>query len=236
MLYDNPMKKDQKPECFACKKRSDIFDALSDDDLEKISCSKVSVRFKQGEVLFKSGTPIHNVFCLTQGLVKLIVEDENELGVITSLITPVNYIFDPGMLQERRHQLTAIALVPTSTCIIDIQLFLNMVATNSAFAFAFIRHISQQFSALHERINIHSKRHVYGRIANLLLTLRKEVYQANAFEVNLSRQDIADLSRMTKESAIRVLKKFKEDGIISLEGNYIEIHDLARLEEIGQKG
>lgn len=175
-------------------------------------------------------------FCLTDGLVKLIIENENEQGVITSLITPVNYMFDPGILQERRHQLTAVALSPTCACLIDIQVFLNLVATNSAFAFAFIRHISQQFTMLNERININSKRHVYGRIANLLLTLRSQVYHADSFGLNLSRQDIADLSRMTKESAIRVLKKFKEDGIISLDGNYIKINDLAKLEEISRKG
>ena len=60
---------------------------------------------------------------------------------------------------------------------------------------------------------------MHGRIADALLYLSKDVYHNNTFQTLLSRQDIADLSAMTKESAIRILKEFKDEGIIEFTTN-----------------
>ena len=55
---------------------------------------------------------------------------------------------------------------------------------------------------------------MHGRIADTLIYLSKEIYKSSTFETPLNRQDIADMSAMTKESAIRILKELKDDNII----------------------
>ena len=44
------------------------------------------------------------------------------------------------------------------------------------------------------------------------------------------------MSGMSKESAIRILKDFKDEGIISVEGNHIEILNDVQLHEISKRG
>jgi len=57
----------------------------------------------------------------------------------------------------------------------------------------------------------------------------KQVYGADTFYTDLSRQDIADLSAMTKESAIRIIKEFKDSAILHVEGNSFEILNKEKL-------
>ena len=76
---------------------------------------------------------------------------------------------------------------------------------------------------------------MHGRIADSLLYLSK-IYNNNSFETALSRQDIADLSAMTKESAIRICKKFKMDGIIDYNANKFKILNEKALKQISKTG
>jgi CRP/FNR family transcriptional regulator len=51
-----------------------------------------------------------------------------------------------------------------------------------------------------------------------------------------SRQELADLIGVSRESATRVLIKFKSEGIIDLKGRSIKIVNMDLLEQISQKG
>jgi len=75
-----------------------------------------------------------------------------------------------------------------------------------------------------------------GRVADTLLYLKNDVFKTNPFTVSLTRQDLADMSNMTKESLVRILPQFKSSGLIKTQGNTIEILDESRLQEISKKG
>ncbi len=75
-----------------------------------------------------------------------------------------------------------------------------------------------------------------GRIANTIIYLSEKIYNSRNFYTTLSRQDMADLSSVSKESLIRVLKDFKENGIISVSGNHIEITSPKTLYNISRVG
>jgi CRP/FNR family transcriptional regulator len=75
-----------------------------------------------------------------------------------------------------------------------------------------------------------------GRVADLLLYLKNEIFKSNPFDTHLSRQELADMTSMTMESFIRILKEFKLAGIISVEGTNIHILDEDALNLISRKG
>lgn len=222
--------------CLACRSRADIFDTLDDEQIFQVDCHRVSIHYNQGETIFKQGTPCHNFVCITSGLVKLYIEHENSHNVILGLVRPVNYIFEPGAFVDQRHHFSAVACEETTACLIDINLMQDLMRTNPKFASEFIKKISIQAIHLFKKISSHTQKHVFGRMADILLYLNSEIYSENPFELTISRQDLADLSGMTKESAIRVLKKFKEDNIIALSANRLEILNRPMLETISKTG
>jgi CRP/FNR family transcriptional regulator len=52
----------------------------------------------------------------------------------------------------------------------------------------------------------------------------------------MSRQDLADMTNLSKESVIRILKEFKTEEVIVLEGDHIQIPKIERLEKISLVG
>ena len=81
-----------------------------------------------------------------------------------------------------------------------------------------------------------SQKQMHGRISDALIYLSEEIYETNKVNGEISRQDIADYTSMSKDSAIRILKEFERDSIIHLDGRTIEILDSKRLHDISQKG
>jgi CRP/FNR family transcriptional regulator, polysaccharide utilization system transcription regulator len=230
------MSKILETNCLACQKRADIFNVLKEEEIARVNCERVSIAYNPGEIIFKQGTPCHNLVCITSGLVKMYIEHENSHSIILGLARPVTYLFVPGAFTDQRHHYTAVACEDTTACLIDINLMKKLIRDNSDFANEFINKISTQAIELFEKISCYTQKHVFGRMAEALLYLHLKVYFENPFELSISRQDLADLSGMTKESAIRVLKKFKDDNIISLEGNHLEILNRTKLEAISKNG
>ena len=81
-----------------------------------------------------------------------------------------------------------------------------------------------------------TQKQMHGRIADVLFYLSDKIYCNNPFDMTISRQDLADLSAMSKESAIRILKEFKEEGILTTEGNSINILKPELLKQISETG
>jgi CRP/FNR family transcriptional regulator, polysaccharide utilization system transcription regulator len=222
--------------CLVCKKSSDIFKVLTEDELNRIDCHKASITYKPGEIIFKQGAPSNFFVCVTSGLVKLYIEHQNSRNLIIGLARPINYIFEPGPFVDQRHTLTAVACEETTTCLIDVGIMKDLIRTNSCFADEFIRKISLQALKLFNRISSGTQKHVYGKVADTFLYLYPGVYNENPFNLSLSRQDLADMSGITKESLIRVLKKFRDDNIVNVNGNSVEIIDSGKLDFISRKG
>ena len=69
-----------------------------------------------------------------------------------------------------------------------------------------------------------------------MILSKVNIYRNDEFQTELSRQEIADMSAMTKESAIRILKEFKDDNIIDFHGNSFHILKSEQLESISITG
>jgi len=222
--------------CLHCISRSDVFDALKTDELAKVETCRVSMHYNAGEIIFKQGSPCYDFVCITSGLVKLYIEGENDRKLIIGFAKPVDYIFVPGAYVDKRHHFTAVACEETQACLVEAEIIQNLVRTNPDFANSFLQRISKQAISLIDQLSSLSHKQIPGRMADTLIYLSGKVYNANPFITRLTRQDFADLSGMTKESAIRVLKTFKDDSLIEVNGNIIEIINMPMLETVSRNG
>lgn len=219
-----------------CIARSDVFETLDTDELARVDACRVSMHYNAGEILFKQGSPCYDFVCITSGLVKLYVEGDNDRKIIIGFAKPVDYIFVPGAYVDKRHHFTAVACEETHACLVEAEIIQSMVRTNSNFANNFIQKISNQAISLLGQLSSFTHKQIPGRMADTLIYLSGTVYNSNPFTSRLTRQDFADLSGMTKESAIRVLKTFKDDKLIEVNGNSIEIINMPMLETISRNG
>ncbi len=225
-----------KQGCHACTRKAGIFRLLKESEIDQIDCTRVSLMYNPGEVIFKQGAPCNHMICVTSGLVKIYLEHQNNHNLIIGLVRPTTYIYDPGVFADHRHHFTAVATEETTACLIDVSVMQMVMRKNPEFLLGFVEKVSGQVIDLYSRFSSYTQKHVFGRVADVLLFLHPGIYPEHPVHLTLSRQDLADLSGMTKESFIRVLKKFKEDQLISLNGDCLEILNQEKLEAISRSG
>ncbi len=221
--------------CQDCTYRANIFRNLTAEELEILNQSRFQVRYKAGEIIFKQGTPSPYFVCITSGMAKLYIEGYGK-NLILGIVKAVDYIFGPGIYVDNRHYYSASAIADSTACLVDVALFKQMIRRNPDFAEEFITRVSHQAIINFSQLICLTQKHMHGRIADTIYYLYEKIYQTNPFEMSVSRQDLADLSGMSKESAIRILKEFKDEGIISVEGNTMEILNLKQLLAIRETG
>lgn len=221
--------------CVNCNCRNPIFNSLSASELELINENRYEVTFKAGEIMFKQGTPSPHFLCLTHGLAKLYIEGYGK-NLIIGLVKPVEYILGPGIFVDGRHHYSASAVEASSACMVDVNTYKHLIRNNPDFAEEFIRRVSLMTIFNFEQAISLTQKQMHGRIADALLYLSDKIYCSNPFEMSISRQDLADLSGMSKESAIRILKEFKEEGILSTDGNAVTIMNTKLLKQISETG
>jgi CRP-like cAMP-binding protein len=79
-----------------------------------------------------------------------------------------------------------------------------------------------------------AQKSVKERLAEILLHLKDEfgVNNEEVINLNLTREELANIIGTATESVIRLLSEFKSDGIIELQGRKIKILDASKLKKI----
>jgi CRP/FNR family transcriptional regulator len=149
---------------------------------------------------------------------------------------PTELVGGPGFQVDNRHHFSVSAITSTRACFIDVQAFEQMLKKSSPFAMEFIKHLNTTTIQLYNKLQTLIQKQMHGRMADTLLYLSKVVYTNDDFETTLSRQDLADMSAMTKESAIRIMKDLKDGGVIDCEANYFRILNEKQLAGISSTG
>lgn len=76
------------------------------------------------------------------------------------------------------------------------------------------------------------------RMAAFLLVLSRRYadrgLSASRFRLPMARTDVANYLRLATETVSRVLRRFREDGLLQIEGREVELTDLPALESLAQ--
>ena len=229
-------KSDHCKSCVDCNMRIPLLSLLTNSELEELNSNRFEVKFKAGETIFKQGTSATHLLIITSGLAKLYVEGVQDKQLIIRIIKPWEVIGQASLYFDNRHHYSIAALDDCTACFLEIESFKKLIRTNSMFAEEFIKKCTQKGIFSFEKMVSLSQKQMHGRIADGLIYLSNQIYESLDFNLNLSRQDVADLTGMSKDSAIRILKEFHNEGIIELDGRKIKILNYEQLEHISETG
>ena len=219
--------------CNECSQKVDLFHFLNEEQLNYLNKNKSEVKFNAGEIIFKQGGPLTHIACLTSGSVKIYLEEANSKHLILTILKPTGIVGGPGFMVDFKHHFSVSAIEDTTACFIEISAFKEVLLQNLEFAIQFIKYLNEIHIRLYNKLYSLTHKHMHERIAGAILYL-SDVYGSLDFKTQLSRQDLADMSALTKESAIRILKEFKDEGFITLEGNHYKILDKESLINVGK--
>ncbi len=222
-------------DCKHCFKRSPLFTLLKESELEALDQSRIEVSFKEGEIIYKQGTPLTHIVIIHDGLGKIFIEGSKGRNLILNYTKEYDLNGGVGVFIDLRHHSSLMAVTDCGACFIDINAFKSVLRTNPTFMEAYIKDYSMRVLHTYQQFSVLTQKNMEGRMAESILYLNNQIFKNGAIK-NVSKQDLAELTAMTKESAIRVLKEFKEDGIIEIVDQKINILNYKALEQVARHG
>jgi len=207
---------------------------LNQEEKNELFNSSSSLRFEEGELVVKKGTPVHNLYFLKSGLVELSLKQDSKNQAL-NLLFQGEFIGINCVYSGTSYRFSAKALTNCTIEIFSKDLFSKLLQTNKEFAMAFIKYISmvnENFLSWH--MNLKEKNSA-GALAFLICEFEKHTGK-NRFNIPLTRQDIARIIGFSKESVLKNLADFRKEGIIESNGKLFSIINFARLQDIAQHG
>lgn len=215
---------------------SNIFKPLTEKELHFLVDKKQQINYKTKETIIKQNTSSTFVICMRAGLAKVYIEGDKGKNLIVKIIGKGDFISGGGLFNGNVQHFTISAITPVTCCLIDASKLTNLFAENNQFAVELMRNHTKQNNYLLSKMVSLTQKYMPGRVAETLLYLKNEVYKNPNYKVDLSRQELAEMSNMTKESLVRILHQFKESQIIKTQGSEIEILDESSLNQISING
>lgn len=222
--------------CAVSNAKSLSFDLLTLEEAELIDKNSIEVKYKKGETICKCGTIAPHIIHLKKGLAKIYLEGLNN-SLILKIIPPGKLIGLTSILDGNNiFSYSAQVYEDSVATLIDIKVFRTIITQNAKFAASVIDILCENSLQTFGRFFCLTHKQLYGRMADILLCLAERIFNLTEFDLNLSRKELAELTGMSTESVIRMLKKFKDDGIIEMTGKKLKIIDYNLLKKISEYG
>ena len=208
--------------------------ALSKDELKRISECQTTKIIKQGDVVFGEGETLNGVFCIKDGICKLSKLSENGKDQIIKLVFKGDVLGQRSLLGNESANLNAIALNDMEVCFIPKEEIVGNLRKNPNFSMETLNQLAHDLRDADNSIVNMAQKSVRKRLAELLLYLYTNfgLDQDHYLNIQLSRDDYASAVGTAIESAIRILSKFKKEGLIATNGKKIKILDMDALKRI----
>ena len=204
------------------------------EDLKKLSDNREIHKFKKHESIYKEGSFPKGIYFLNSGKVKIFKTHEMGKEFITDLYKEGDFFGYLALMDESKYSETAEALDECEVCFIPKEDFYSLLFQNSQVSRKFIKMLSDNLAEKEEQLVKLAYNSVRKRVADALVALYNRYKKDNNenFSINISREDLANLSGTATETTIRTLSDFKEEKLIEIKGGLISLINFEKLSQL----
>lgn len=221
---------------FVCDIQAPCFQMLSPEEVDLVKASKTQVLFRKGDNLTKQGAFASYVLFVMNGLAKQYIEGDSSRNYNLRIIRPGEFVGLSAVFAKNTFNYSSVALTDCQVFLVERETIAQVVKQNGMFGFNIIKRYCEQNSNLFDTVRTIVYKQMNGRMADTLLYINSfKLEYPEVFQL-LARKEIADFAGISTESAVKLLKSFEKDGLISLEEKDIKILNTEALVEIGKRG
>lgn len=216
-------------------KSQSILANLPEEDFARLTAHQSEQAYSKGEIIFREGSYPTGIFYIKKGKVKKykVVESGEQIIYVANTGDLIGY---HAILSEERFPDSAAVLEDSLIVFMPREDFVYALQQSPVLSGRLLKTLSHEFTVLANGLTLFAQRTVRERLALQLIVLR-EKYKMNfqpgmPVEIDLSREDLANLVGTARENIIRILSEFKGEGILTTTGRKIVVHDVKKLIEI----
>lgn len=213
-----------------------MFRALTEHDAQELARVAEVRLYQRGETIFREGEPSESLFTIVRGRVKIYKITPTGKDVILEIFGEGDPFGAVAAYQERSFPASAAALEDTVCLVMPRREFFALLESNPSLVRGLLAGLTRRIAELTNRVAELSGGRVEPRIARLFVKLVEEQGlerdEGVFIPLNLSRQEIADLTGTTIETSIRIMSRWSKEGVLRTEKDGFTVLDRGALEQI----
>ncbi|MCR4921957.1 MAG: Crp/Fnr family transcriptional regulator [Bacteroidaceae bacterium] len=216
----------------------DILEAIDEKAGEELLKRMIVRVYRRGEIIFNEEKTPRQMFCLAKGKVKIYKNGIGRSQTI-NILSSVSYFGFRAAIAEGKYLTSAAALEDSLIIKFPMPLMKEYARTYPRMTYLFLKQLSILLGKAAERTVTLTQKHLRARLADSMLYLL-DCYgtqsDGHTLACSISREDLANLSNMTTNNAIRTLSQFASENLVTLNKRSIRIENIEALQRISQLG
>lgn len=206
--------------------QAEFFRALGPERRSRLGHMVHEKRLERGRILFLEGNPADYLWVVKQGEVRLYKASPNGRLMTLEILRPGEMFGAVSALDQDCYTASAEVVIEGSAWILPRRMMLKLVAEVPTSAIEILVVASRRLHDAHERLRSVAHDPARARLAQALLRASR------GGEAQVTRRALAEAAGTTVETAIRVVRRLEQEGVISGEVGRVKIIDVKALQEI----
>ncbi len=215
-------------------KKTFIFSDFSQEELEAAAGLFRKKKYRKGVAIFHEGQPGIAFYLVSSGRVKVFKLNEDGRELIFGIFGDGAIFGDVPVFDDGPYPASAATLVETEVVYMSRDDFIRLITEHPAISLKIVRVLGKRLRQAQRFVMEIAMKSVLQRLSAQLVRLAEEYGRDEGGEtiidLPLTRQELAELIGVTRETVTRELSKLSKAGAISLEGKKIYIIDRLMLE------
>ncbi|KAA0225691.1 MAG: CRP-like cAMP-activated global transcriptional regulator [Fimbriimonadales bacterium] len=215
---------------------STLLNSLTTEQIESLATSSKLVTVDKGHVIWTSGAVVDFFGLVGSGFIKMCRSTADGQETTVEIVGPGQIYGLLGTIDGSGCPLSSIAVTKTVYLRIPKRAFMPIYEANNALKDRLVRRTTLRLRSAHDLMARLISGRVDQRIAAVLMILSEsygeEVEGGIRINVPLTRQDVADMTGTTVESAIRTMSRWQKDGLIQTDHHYVVLTRVREIEAL----
>lgn len=206
-----------------------IIAALNTDEREALFDLSEKLSFKKGKLIFyERGIPT-GVFIIESGRAKIFKTGLDGKDQIFYIYKSGDILGYHALLSNELYEDSCEALEACEITFISAANFSDLLNKIPKLRLLLIQNMSHEFGVLVNTITVLAQKPLRERLALYLLVLKQRY---DHLSIEIPRDDLANLVGTVRESLGKLLKEFREENLIKIDGRKIEVVNESKLLQI----
>ena len=216
-----------------------VFKKLAPQDLHTVAKAARIKRYEKGETIFEQDAPSDAFYTIASGRAKIVRMLPNGKDLILEVFGAGDPLGAIAAYIERPFPASAVALEDTVCLVIARPVFFRLLEEHPSLVRGLLLGMTVRLVELTNRLAQLSGTRIEPRFARLFLKLAGQMGQAQRggvfIPLALSRQELADMTGTTIETAIRIMSRWGKENVVRTDKDGFVVLDRKTLDELAEE-
>ncbi|MEP4094489.1 Crp/Fnr family transcriptional regulator [Reichenbachiella sp.] len=188
-----------------------------------LNAGAVETSYKKGDWIFRQGDHARFYFLIVKGQVKMSNFNDQGQEFVQGLFSETQSFGEPPLFTDLTYPASAIASSDCRLIKLAKNKFLDLLLSNPEISVSMCESLAKRLHYKAVMASEISSQHPEHRILTLLRYLKNEIHtdSSTPYPVDLTRQQIADMTGLRVETVIRSIKKMEKENLLSIRGRKV---------------